>query len=359
MDNGRKVAFARIYSGTIREGDRLNNTRQGSTERIMRLYRLHAGQREQLDQAFAGDIVALQGMKKVHTGDTLVSGDQHLLLEDIRSLRPVISLAFEPKNAEEGERLDEALANLTAEDPTLFVEMNEATGQRIVSGMGELHLEILGDRLQREYTINPRVGNPQVVCRETLGTEVEASAVFERELGGQQHYGKVSVRAAPMPRGAGISTSLDFDRDKWPSALLDAVQHGIIDACYAGASGHPLEDIKVSVLSAEGNAGLITPIGLHMAAQAALRQAFEKARPVILEPLMQLDITVPEDFLGPVISLLGSRGAKVDDLSERAGQKQITALAPMRNLFGFSTGLRSVSQGRAGLMMQFIRFDAL
>ena len=359
MAGGRKVAFVRIYSGTIKEGESLSNTRQGVSERVMRLYRLHAEQREQLALAAAGDIVALQGLKKVRTGDTLVSGSKPLLLEDIRSLRPVISLAFEPKNVEEGERLDEALANLTAEDPTLNVEVNESTGQRIVSGMGELHLEVLGDRIRREYSINPRMGNPQVVCRETLGGPVEGTAVFDRELGGQAHYGKVSVRAVPAARASGIAVHLDFDASKLSRPLLEALRQGVEDACYTGPAGYPMEDIEVFVLSAEGNAGLLTAAGLHMAAQSALRQAFESIRPVILEPLMQVDVTVPEDFLGAAISLLGARGAKVENLSDRAGLKQVSALAPMRSLFGFSTALRSVSQGRAGLMMQFLRFDAL
>jgi elongation factor G len=359
MDSGRRLAFTRLYAGSIREGDGLTNTRRGVSERVMRLYRLHAGQREHLAEAVAGDIVALQGLKKVHTGDTLVSGRRRLLLEDIRSLRPVISLAFEPKNVEEGERLDEALADLSVEDPTLHVEMNETTGQRIVSGMGELHLEVLGDRMRREYGVNPRMGNPQVVCRETLGTATEGVAVFDRELGGQAHYGKVGLRARPAPRGAGLAVHLDFERAKWAKGLVEAVEQGVMDACCSGPSGYPLEDVEVHVIAAEGNAGLITPAGLHMAAQGALRQALERVGTILLEPLMRVDITVPEPFLGQVIALLGARGAKVDNLGERTGQKQISALAPMRGLFGFSTALRSASQGRAGLMMQFLRFDAL
>ncbi|MDR2076383.1 MAG: elongation factor G [Desulfovibrio sp.] len=359
MAGGRRLAFTRLYAGTLREGDGLTNIRQGVSERVARLYRLRAEQREQLATAVAGDIVALQGLKKVRSGDTLVGGGQRLLLEDIRSLRPVISLAFEPKNAEEGERLDDALADFCVEDPTLQVEMQESTGQRVVSGMGELHLEILRDRMRREYGIQPRVGNPQVVCRETLGAASVGAAVFDRELGGQPHYGKVSLRACPAPRGSGLSVHLDFEREKGGKALAAAVERGVLDACGSGPSGYPLEDVEVRVIAAEGNAGLVTPAGLHMAAQGALRQALERVGTLLLEPLMQVDITVPEPFLGQVIALLGMRGAKVDSLGERAGRKQISALAPLRGLFGFSTALRSASQGRAGLMMRFVRFDSL
>jgi elongation factor G len=359
MDGGRRLAFARLYSGVLREGDGLTNVREGGTERAARLYRLRAGQRERLAEAAAGDIVAVQGLKKVRTGDTLTSGGRRLLLEDIRPLRPVISLAFEPRNAEEGERLDEALADLCLEDPTLRVETQETGDQRVVSGMGELHLEVLRDRIGREYGIQPRVGNPQVVCRETLGAATEGACVFDRELGGQPHYGKVSLRARPAPRGAGLAVHLDFERGRWARALTEAVEQGVLDACCSGPSGYPLEDVEVRVIAAEGNAGLITPAGLHMAAQGALRQALERVGTILLEPLMQVDVTVPEPFLGQVIALLGARGAKVDSLGERAGQKQISALSPLRGLFGFSTALRSVSQGRAGLMMRFVRFDAL
>jgi elongation factor G len=356
---GRRLAFARLYSGTLREGDSLLNVRRGVAERVTRLYRPRAEQREHLAVAVAGDIVALQGLKKVHTGDTLVSGKQKLLLEDIRPLQPVLSLAFEPGNAEEGERLDEALANFCLEDPTLHVETLETAGQRVVSGMGELHMEILRDRMLREYGIRPRVGNPHVVCRETLRTAAQGSAVFDRELGGQPHYGKVGLRARPAPRGSGLTVHLDFERGKLARAFTEALEQGVLDACSSGPAGYPLEDIEVRLTAAEGSAGLITPVGLHMAAQGALRQALEQAGTILLEPLMQVDITVPEPFLGQVISLLGSRGAKVDSLGERGDWKQLSALAPLRGLFGFSTALRSASQGRAGLMMRFVRFDAI
>ena len=362
ISGGRKIVFLRLYAGTLREGDTLVNAGTGARERVMRLYRLHADQRENLEQACAGDIVAAQGLKEAQTGDTLVGGGPLLLLEALRTWRPVISLAFEPKNVEEGERLDAALRNFSAEDPTLAVEMDEATGQRVVSGMGELQLEVLVDRMRRECGVAPRVGNPQVVCRETIGTTAEAQGEFDRELGGQAHYGLVSVRAAPRERAAGIRVSFAPDAcapGEWSAALAEAAEQGVYDACYSGPNGYAVEDVELTIAGLGRKQGLATAPGLHMAAQQAARSALEKAKSLVLEPLMQVDISVPESFLGSVIALLGARGARIEGLDDKAGQKHVLALAPMRGLFGFATALRSASQGRAGLMMQFLRFDAV
>lgn len=364
MSGGRKTLFLRLYSGTVKEGDMLINAASGKKERVMRLYRLHADQRENMAAASAGDIVAAQGVKDAQTGDTLVSAPPLVLLESLRTWRPVISLAFEPKNSEEGEKLDTALQTFIAEDPTLRVELNDATGQRIVSGMGELHLEVLADRMRREWNISPRLGNPQVVCRETAGAQAEGEGEFDRELGGQNHYGHVFVRVAPAERGAGVSISFApgvGDAPEWHKTLSDAVRQGVGDACYSGPSGYVVEDVNITVLHMERRqqGQIATPPGMHMAAQQAVRKAMEKARPVLLEPLMRVDVTVPENFLGSVIALLGTRGARVEGISDRTGLKNIEALAPMRGLFGFATALRSASQGRAGLIMQFVRFDAV
>lgn len=364
ISGGRKIVFVRLYSGTVREGEALINAGSGKRERVMRLYRLHAEQRENLAEASAGDIVALQGLKEAQTGDTLVSAPPLVLLEPLRTWRPVISLAFEPKNSEEGERLDVALQTFAAEDPTLRVEMNEATGQRIVSGMGELHLEVLADRMRREWNISPRVGNPQVVCRETIGATAHGMGEFDRELGEQHHYGLVEVTVEPLERGAGVQVRFApgaAEPTEWHRTLIAAAEQGVHDACYSGPSGYAVEDVAVTItrLGRRPQGQLATAPGMHMAAQQATRQALEKARPLILEPLMRVDISVPEAFLGGVIALLGSRGARVEGLGDRPGLKTVQALAPMRGLFGFATALRSVSQGRAGLIMQFLRFDVV
>jgi elongation factor G len=362
MSGGRKTVFLRLYSGTVREGEALLNASTGKRERVMRLYRLHADRRENLVSAQAGDIVAAQGLKEAQTGDTLLGKEPLMFLEPLRSWRPVISLAFEPRNSEEGERLDQALATFTAEDPTLAVELNEATGQRIVSGMGELHLEVLADRLRREWNISPRLGNPQVVCRETIGGEADATGEFDRELGGQAHYGKVSLHVAPQERNSGIAVSFAPNAcapGEWNAALLAAVEQGVRDACWSGPAGYVMEDLAITVTGLGKKQNLATAPGMHMAAQQAVRQAVAAARPQVREPIMQVDISVPENFLGGVIALLGARGARVENLEDKGGQKHVQALAPMRGLFGFSTALRSASQGRAGLMMQFLRFDTV
>jgi elongation factor G len=329
----------------------------------MRLYRLHADRRENLESASAGDIIAVQGFKETKTGDTLVSSGDRLHLEPLRTWRPVISLAFEAKNTEEGERLDAALESFAIEDPTLAVEINEATGQRIVSGMGELHLEVLVDRMRREWNIAPRLGNPQVVCHETISRTAKGAGEFDRELGGQAHYGLVELCVTPAPRSTGVSVEFAgnlANASEWHPALVAATEQGIRDACWTGPSGYIVEDLAVHVTCmGRKPGGLATAPGLHMAAQQAVRQALEKAKPLVLEPLMQVDIAVPENFLGAVISLLGARGARVEGLCDKAGQKHIQALAPMRGLFGFATALRSVSQGRAGLVMRFVRFDSI
>lgn len=362
MSGGRKTLFLRIYAGTLKEGDTVLVAASGKRERVMRLYRLHADRRENLEQAFAGDIVAVQGPKEARTGDTLVGREPLVSLEPLRSWRPVISLAFEPRNSEEGDRLDAALETFAAEDPTLVLEMNESTGQRIVSGMGELHLEVLAERMRREWNIAPRLGNPQVVCRESIKRPAEAVGEFDRELGGQAHYGQARVAVSPKERNSGISVSFAPDaypEGEWSKPLLDAVRQGIQDGCYSGPSGYAVEDIDVRVTALAKKQGLATVPGMHMAAHHALRQALEKAGTLILEPVMKVEISVPESFLGAVIALLGTRGARVEGIDDKGGQKQIHALAPMRGLFGFATSLRSASQGRAGLVMQFLHFDSV
>lgn len=361
MSGGRGTVFLRLYAGTLRAGDTLLNSSSGRFERVMRLYRLHADRHENLEEACAGDIVAVHGLKETLTGDTLVSREPALLLEPLRTWPSVISLAFEPRNAEEGERLDAALTAFAAEDPTLGVDLNEASGQRIVSGMGELHLEVLADRIQREWNIIPRVGNPQVVSRESVRSSGQGRGEFDKELGGQAHYGLVHLRVEPRERSSGITVTFASasHAEEWPSVLVQAVEKGIRDACCSGPLGFVVEDVAVTVNSLGCKQGLATVPGLHMASRQALRDALIKAGPLLLEPLMQVDVSVPESFLGAAMSLLGARGGRVEKLDDRAGQKHVQALAPMSGLFGFATALRSGTQGRAGLLMRFLRFDAV
>ena len=362
MDAGRKLAFVRLYAGTLKEGDTCVNVAKGEQERVSRLYRMHADRREQRERAVAGDIVAVIGLRSVQTGDTVAALGQRLVLERIDAYKPVISLALEPRNADEGKVLDEALARYVMEDPTFTVSLDEGSGHRIVSGMGELHLDVVRERIRREYSIDPRAGNPQVVKRETIAREAEGQAVFERELGNQLHHGGVSLRVRPLARGEGqrVGFSEDVDAMAPPlsQVLRQAAVQGVEDALLSGPlTGYPVQDVDVRITGVQRRESVSTAPGFQMAAGAALRQALEAARPLSLEPLMAVEITVPEEWLGSAISLFGSLGGKVENLEDRAGLKSLQGIAPLSRLFGFSTSLRSATQGRAGLVMRFERFD--
>lgn len=366
MENGRKLSFLRLYAGQIREGDSLRNVTRKSDDRVGRIFRLHADRREQLESASAGEIAAVVGLRTAHTGETYAARARELVLESIEAYAPVLTLALEPRNADEGKTLDEALARYVEEDPTFQVSLDDDSGTRMISGMGELHLDVLLERMRREYGISPRAGQPQVVLRETVRREAEAEAVFDKELGKEHHQGAVALRVAPLPRHTGnLVTVGDFlpadpqeARKILPPALLQAALDGVRDGLQSGElTGWPLVDVAVTLTNVERREGLTTIPGCHMAAGQALREALSKAAPVALEPVMRVEINVPEDFLGPAISLFTAAGGKVEDLEDHAGRKLLRGTAPLRRLFGFSTSLRSATQGRAGLMLAFDRFD--
>lgn len=366
MENGRKLSFLRLYAGQIREGDSLRNVTRKSDDRVGRIFRLHADRREQLESASAGEIAAVVGLRTAHTGETYAARARELVLESIEAYAPVLTLALEPRNADEGKTLDEALARYVEEDPTFQVSLDDDSGTRMISGMGELHLDVLLERMRREYGISPRAGQPQVVLRETVRREAEAEAVFDKELGKEHHQGAVALRVAPLPRHTGNQVTVgDFlpadpqeARKILPPALLQAALDGVRDGLQSGElTGWPLVDVAVTLTNVERREGLTTIPGCHMAAGQALREALSKAAPVALEPVMRVEINVPEDFLGPAISLFTAAGGKVEDLEDHAGRKLLRGTAPLRRLLGFSTSLRSATQGRAGLMLAFDRFD--
>ncbi len=364
MDGGRKLSFVRLYAGVLHEGDVCRNTTQGVDERVSRLYRLHADRREQLNEARAGDIAAVIGLRSARTGDTITTTGGRLLLESIASYQPVISLALEPRNADEGKVLDEALARFTIEDPTLRVVLDEGSGHRILSGMGELHLDVMLERIGREYRISPRVGQPQVIRRETPTRAACAEETFERELGKEMHQGRVALAVAPQARGNGnrirFAPEVLEAAPPLPLPLQEAALQGVENALQSGPlSGYPLQDVDVEIRAVPRTEGLTSVVGVHMAAGMALRAALQEASLTMLEPVMNVEINTPEPYLGAAISLFGTRGGKVENILDRAGLKVIRGLAPLSRLFGFSTDLRSATQGRAGLMMTFERFDIL
>jgi len=360
METGRKLVMMRIYSGVLEAGEAVYNVTQDVEERVARLFRLHAGRKEKIDQAFAGDIVAAAGMRLTRTGDTLTTRANPVVLENIEAYKPVISLALEPRNASETDKLQEVLDKMLMEDPTLALVRDEETDQLVISGMGELHLEVVLERIRREYGVDPRAGKPQVVYQETVGGTGTADGEFDRELGDVPHYGHVTVAVSPLPRAKGCEVQFEMDTTGWPQDWIQAVADGLEDGLQSGVlKGYPVQDVRVAVTAMRRDPAKSTAVGCHMAAVAALKNALAAAGPTLLEPLMAVEISVPDEFVGEVVGLLGAKGAKIDNMFDQAGQKAVQALAPLRRLFGFSTELRSATQGRAGMMMKFARFDVL
>ncbi len=360
METGRRHVFLRIYSGRLVAGEEVRNVTRNENERAARLFSMHASHREKIDVASAGDIVLAAGMRHARTGDTLCHAAHPILLESIAGYKPVISLALEPRNVEESDRLKEVLGRLLQEDPTLALEHDEETDQIILSGMGELHLEVVLERVRREYGLSPRAGKPQVVYQETVAAEGLGEAEFLRELAEKEHYGHVAVRVSPLPRESGRDIGFAIDRAAYPPAWLDAVAEGLADGLQSGTlRGYPVQDVRVRVVELKTMEGRSSAVGYRMAAHQALKNALAQASPRLLEPIMFLEITVPDQFVGDVVGLLGSSGARIENMFDRAGQKIVQSLAPLRRLFGFSTQLRSATQGRAGMVMKFSRFDVL
>ena len=360
METGRRQVFVRVYSGRLEAGKDVYNPARDLVERPARLFRLHAGHREKAETAGPGEIVAVAGMRRAATGDTLSAVGNSVLLESIVAYKPVISLALEPRNAEEADRLKEVLDKFLEEDPTLTLVTDEDTEQMVLSGMGELHLDVVLERARREFGVSPRIGKPQVVYQETVTATAAGDGEFDRELGDRSHYGRVSLSVSPLPRGTGREIVFEIDRQAFPAAWGTAIAEGLEDGLQSGPlGGHPVQDVRVGVTGVSAADGRTTEVGCRMAANLALKSALGAAKPALLEPIMELEIGVPDAFVGDVAGLLGAKGAKIDNMFDRGGQKTVTALAPLRQMFGFSTELRSATQGRAGMTMRFSKFDLL
>ncbi len=359
METGRKINLLRIYSGELEAGQEIYNVTQDKKQRVARLFFVHAERKEKTELAVAGQIVAAAGLKGTSTGDTLCSTDgDSILLERMSRYKPVISLALEPQNSEEEEKLLEALDRLTQEDPTLSVQRDEDTEQLILSGMGELHLEVVLGRIRRDYNVSFRSGNPQVVFQETIESASEAEGKFGRELGGEFHAGMVRLSIQPRPRASGNDIKMLCDNQGWDKKIVDAVFSGIEDGLQSGVRGYPVQDVQVGIEELKNVEEGPSPIGYRMAAITALKQALENCGPLLLEPIMWVEIHTPGEFVGDCVSLLGSKGARMDNMFDReGGEKVVQALVPLQNMFGFSTELRSGTQGRANLIMKFERFD--
>ena len=369
MFEGRKTVFVRIYSGTLSVGDDVFNPRLKKSEKIARLFAVHADRRERIERVGAGYIVAAMGLRDCATGDTLCSPREPVLLERIDTYEPVISASIELSQTVDKEKLEQALAKMMDEDPTFRVRVDEETAETIISGMGELHLEIVHDRIAREYGVPTRLGRPQVVHRETVTGTGEGQGRIERqnpEDDTELVFGAATVRVRARPRGAGVVVNSDVPpppadmpgplRAKMPMAIAAAVA-GVKEGVVTGPEGYPIVDLEATVTGVEPRDDLKTDVGWRIAAQTALRRAMQSAGLAQLEPIMDVEVVVPEEFLGDVLGDLAARRAQIEDVGVRGGQRTVAAKLPLRSLFGYATAVRSASQGRATFTMKFSRFD--
>ncbi len=357
MDDGRKVVYLRIFSGSIKAGQEVLNVRTGKKEKVARLFETHAAKRQRIDKAGAGMIVTATGLKVATTGDTLCDPKAPIMLERIDTYEPVISTAIEPETNAEKDKLDFAMAKLAEEDPTFRVREDNETGQTIISGMGELHLEIMVERLRREYKVNPRVGRPQVVYREAVTTSASATAEFERQLKEEAIYGKVSCEIVARERGSGSTFESTLSED-YPEVFVEAALQGLRDAAQSGPSGYPLEDVGVVLTAIDYREDAQPSLGVRAAAADAFRKATKDANPIQLEPIMNVEITTPEESLGAIIGDLNQRSGQIMDVEARPTKHVITARVPLAKMFGYATKIRTVSSGRAEFTMRFAAYDS-
>ncbi len=358
MDQGRKMTYLRVYSGTVKISEMIYNPAKKTTEKMARLLKMHSNKRERIDQASAGDIVAAMGLKLTTTGDTLCSETNPILLEPMQFNEPVITLAIEPKKVQDHDRLLSALGKLTDEDPTFRFKIDEETGQIVISGMGELHLEIIAGRLKRDFSVETNQGKPQVVYRETVTSPADHEEIFQREIAGQQHFAGVKLEVSPTPRGMG---NRFVDKCKSPELteeFLAAIRQGISEAETGGViMGYPVIDVETTLLDVQIKETFSDEMAFKVAATMAFKNASQKADPLLLEPIMEAEIMLPEEFTGEVINDLNARQGKIEQITNKGPVQVLTARIPLSKMFGYSTSLRSVSQGRGTFTMQFSHYD--
>ncbi|ORJ61277.1 elongation factor G [Geothermobacter hydrogeniphilus] len=356
-DEGRKLTYLRLYSGRLRPGDSIFNSRLQKEEKVARLFRMHAHKRERLTGARAGDIVAAAGLKESLTGDTLCAPEQPLVLSGLSIPEPVVSLAVEPKGVDDRDKLFPALEKLQWEDPTFRVHEDEETGQTILTGMGELHLEVVTRRLADDFGVAVITGRPQVVYRESIRRNVEHREIFQRETEGKIQAGDVLLALTPLARGEGVIIELPKEEllpAEWRSALEESLEL----ACRAGArTGYPLTDLRVEAREVPIESGVTTETGLRAAAQRGLTMAARDAGILLLEPLMMLEITTPEEFAGKVLGSLQQKRGQVEGMTPQGGMELIRARVPLSEMFGYMTELRSATRGRGTFSMEFSHFD--
>jgi elongation factor G len=358
MDQGRKLVYIRIYSGVLKVGKEVYNPRLKKGEKISRIFQMHANQRTRVEEAKTGEIVAVMGLKDTTTGDTLCDPIHPIILEPIDFYKPVMSVAVEPRTNRDQEKLAESLEKLSEEDPTFHVKFDEDTGQTIISGMGELHLDVLVNRLLSEYHLEVNVGRPQVVYRETVEREAEASAKFLREMEEVKHFAEVFLRISPNGRGKGIEFYSEAPEGILTPEGLSSIEEGVREASTVGVvMGYPLTDLIVTLLKANVDPNHPSSLALKIASSNALREGCRKAQPVLLEPMMEVNIIAPEEFMGEVVGDLKARKSSVEAITPKGKVTLIRAISPLTRMFGYSTDLRSLTQGRGTFSMQFSLYD--
>ena len=349
-----KLVYFRVYSGSASAGSFVYNPREDRKERLGRLLQMHANKREDIDTVYSGDIVAAVGLRYTKTGDTLCDTKHPIALESMHFPEPVISVAIEPKTKADEDKLNESLERLMDEDPTFKVYINEETGQRLIAGMGELHLEIITDRLLREFKVQANVGRPQVAYKETITKSIQSESRFIRQTGGKGQYGHVVIQLEPAPRGTGFIFEERIIGGVIPKEYIPAIEEGVKGSLNAGIlAGYPLVDIKVTLIDGSFHPVDSNEIAFKIAASQALMDGLKKAESVLLEPMMKVEVIVPEDYLGEVMGDLNGRRGQISGMHPRKDATAVVATVPMSEMFGYATDLRSKTQGRAVYTMQF------
>ncbi len=355
-----QLAFIRVYSGELKSGTYIYNSSKDKRERVGRLLRMHANKREEVTSIKAGDIAAAIGLKNTYTGDTLCLQDDPIILESIDFPEPVISVAVEPRTKAEQDKLSDCLIKLLQEDPTFRVKVDPETNQTIISGMGELHLEILVDRMKREFSLDVDVSKPQVAYKETITKEVQHNFKYVKQSGGRGQYGHVIIKIEPREAGTGFEFVNKITGGAIPREYIPAVQKGIEEAMTRGIlSGCNVVDVGVTLLDGSYHEVDSSEMAFKICASIAFKEAGQKAAPVMLEPIMEVEVVTPEDFMGDVIGNLSSKRGKIKEMSDRAGAKVIRCEVPLSGMFGYSTDLRSATQGRANFSMEFAKYEAV
>jgi elongation factor G len=354
-----KLTFFRVYSGSLPAGTHVYNSTQDSKERVGRLLQMHANHREEREEVYAGDIAAAIGLKNVKTGDTLCSDDDPIILEAMKFPEPVIDVAIEPKTKADQDKLTQGLQKLTEEDPTFRVHTDEETGQTIIAGMGELHLEIIVDRLRREFKVDANIGRPQVAYREAIKKAAEkVEAKFVRQTGGRGQYGHVVVNIQPSEAGAGFVFEDKIVGGAIPREFIGSVEQGLKEAMESGVlAGYPLIDVKVELVDGSYHDVDSSEMAFKIAGSMAMKEGAKRAGVTLMEPIMDVEVVTPGEYMGDVMGDLSSRRGKIGGMTQRADAQVIGASVPLSEMFGYSTTLRSITQGRAVYSMQFSRYE--